>query len=100
MVVSRLQVASAMRVQDSLQTGTSHFMAELKRIRLVVELAQKHARGSAPVLALLDEILHGTNSHDRLLGLYVFKILNVGLDHIAIKRRLKIGVGKSVFCTL
>ena len=64
--VSRLQVAAAMRIQDSLQTGTSHFFAELKRIQLIVELAKQ--QNASPVLFLLDEILHGTNSHDRLVG--------------------------------
>ncbi len=64
--LSRLRVAAAMRVQDSLQTGTSHFMAELQRIRLVVEMAEKTS--DTAVLFLLDEILHGTNSHDRLVG--------------------------------
>ena len=68
LTLSRLQTATAMRVQDSLQTGTSHFLAELHRIRLIVELAQQKCVGSAPVLFLLDEILHGTNSHDRLVG--------------------------------
>lgn len=64
--LSHLQVAAAMRMQDSLQTGTSHFFAELKRIQLVVELAKQES--SPTVLFLLDEILHGTNSHDRLVG--------------------------------
>ncbi len=64
MDISLLQVGTAMRVQDSLQTGTSHFFAELKRIRSVVDLAS----GPLPLLFLFDEILHGTNSHDRLVG--------------------------------
>ena len=66
--LSRLQVAAAMRMQDSLQAGTSHFFAELKRIQLVVELAQQNQADAPTVLFLLDEILHGTNSHDRLVG--------------------------------
>lgn len=66
--ISRLQVAAAMRVQDSLQAGTSHFFAELKRIRMVIELAERGERFGPPVLFLLDEVLHGTNSHDRLAG--------------------------------
>jgi len=66
--LSRLQVAAAMRMQDSLQTGTSHFFAELKRIQLVVQLAKQKADNAPAVLFLLDEILHGTNSHDRLVG--------------------------------
>jgi len=62
--LSPLWIGSAMRVQDSLQTGTSHFFAELKRLQAIVALAD----GSTPVLFLLDEILHGTNSHDRRIG--------------------------------
>jgi len=68
LTLSRLQVAAAMRMQDSLQAGTSHFFAELKRIQLVVELAQQTDKNGPAVLFLLDEILHGTNSHDRLVG--------------------------------
>ena len=68
LTLSRLQVAAAMRMQDSLQAGTSHFFSELKRIQLVVELAQQNQADAPTVLFLLDEILHGTNSHDRLVG--------------------------------
>jgi hypothetical protein len=62
--VSPLQLAASIRISDSLQTGTSHFYAEIKRLRQVVELAD----GERPVLFLLDEVLHGTNSHDRTIG--------------------------------
>ena len=53
-----------MRVQDSLQQGMSHFYAEIHRLRRLVRLADD----GPPLLFLLDEILHGTNSHDRRLG--------------------------------
>ncbi len=78
--LSRLRIAAAMRMQDSLQTGTSHFFAELKRIQLVVNLAQSRNDQAAPVLFLLDEILHGTNSHDRLVGAkgVIQSLLNAG----------------------
>jgi hypothetical protein len=62
--LSRLAVGTSMRSQDSLQAGTSRFYAEIKRIRLLVDLAG----GARPLLFLLDEILHGTNSHDRRIG--------------------------------
>lgn len=65
MVVSSLRVGSAMRVQDSLQEGQSRFFAEIKRLRAIVAMAEA---GGDPVLFLLDEILHGTNSHDRRIG--------------------------------
>jgi hypothetical protein len=62
--LSRLSVGATLRIRDSLQEGTSRFYAELVRLRDLVGIAQ----GPVPLLFLLDEILHGTNSHDRRLG--------------------------------
>jgi len=62
--LSPLQVGASIRVQDSLQAGASRFYAEITRLRQIVELTE----GALPVLFLLDEILHGTNSHDRRIG--------------------------------
>lgn len=62
--VSPVQIGSVMRVQDSLQSNTSHFMAEIKRLQSIVELGKQ----PPTLLFLFDEILHGTNSHDRLKG--------------------------------
>lgn len=62
--LSRLHLAASIRIVDSLQAGQSHFMAEIVRLRQVVSIA----RESPPALFLLDEILHGTNSHDRRIG--------------------------------
>jgi hypothetical protein len=62
-----VQVAASIRVEDSLQDGISHFYAEILRLRQVMELASRDGAG-APVLFLLDEILQGTNSHDRRIG--------------------------------
>lgn len=60
--VSPLAIGATLKVEDSLEAGHSRFYAEILRIRGIVELAR------GPVLFLLDEILHGTNSHDRRLG--------------------------------
>ncbi len=57
-------VGASIRTLDSLQGGTSRFFAEVKRLRLLVELTKQ----PAPLLFLLDELLHGTNSHDRKIG--------------------------------
>jgi hypothetical protein len=62
--LSPLAVGASIRIQDSLQEGTSHFYAEVKRIHQVMTLAE--APGTT--LFLLDEIFHGTNSHDRGIG--------------------------------
>jgi hypothetical protein len=64
LVLTPLAVGATLRVQDSLQTGTSRFYAEITRLRAIVDLAQ----GSLPPLFLLDEMLNGTNSHDRRVG--------------------------------
>ena len=62
--LSPLQVGASIRIQDSLQAGASRFYAEITRLRQIVGLTD----GERPVLFLLDEILHGTNSHDRQIG--------------------------------
>jgi DNA mismatch repair ATPase MutS len=64
MRLSPVVVGATLRVQDSLQAGVSRFFAEITRIRQLVELT-KH---SPPLLFLFDELLHGTNSHDRVIG--------------------------------
>ena len=62
--VSPLAVGATLRVQDSIQSGDSRFYAEIRRLHQLSEIAG----GSVPILFLLDEILHGTNSHDRKIG--------------------------------
>lgn len=57
-------VGATLRVQDSLQAGRSRFYAEISRVRQLVDLAG----GARPLLFLLDEVFHGTNSHDRVIG--------------------------------
>ena len=59
-----LAVGAAIRIVDSLQDGTSRFYAEVKRLSQIVDIT----RGPLPLLFLLDEILSGTNSHDRAIG--------------------------------
>lgn len=58
------QVATAMRVSDSLQEGRSLFFTVVRRLKTVVDLTEQ----PRIVLFLLDEILNGTNSHDRRRG--------------------------------
>lgn len=59
-----LRVGATLRIQDSLQAGRSRFYAEITRLKELADLAA----GGIPLLFLLDEILHGTNSHDRRIG--------------------------------
>jgi hypothetical protein len=64
LVLPPLAPATSMRLVDSLQEGTSHFVAEIKRLRKVMDVANS----GMPTLFLLDEILQGTNARERLLG--------------------------------
>ena len=64
LVVSRLAIGGTLRIHDSLQEGRSRFYAEITRLRQIVDLAD----GPIPTLFLLDELLSGTNSHDRRVG--------------------------------
>jgi DNA mismatch repair ATPase MutS len=64
--IGPLRPATSMRIADSLEQGVSHFYAELRRLKRVIDLAREP--GPAPVLFLLDEILHGTNSRERIVG--------------------------------
>jgi hypothetical protein len=59
-----LQVGASIRVNDSLQEGSSRFYAEITRLREIYGLLA----GERPLLFLLDELLQGTNSKDRLTG--------------------------------
>jgi hypothetical protein len=62
--ISPLAVGASIRILDSLQDGTSHFYAEITRLKQIVDLTQN----PRPVLFLFDEFLQGTNSHDRRQG--------------------------------
>jgi hypothetical protein len=62
--LSPLAIGGTLRIQDSLQDGRSRFYAEIMRIRRIADIAA----GPVPLLFLLDELFHGTNSHDRLQG--------------------------------
>ena len=61
---SRLSIGASMRANDSLADNRSRFYAEIERLRDIVDLA----RAGHPTLFLLDELLSGTNSHDRRIG--------------------------------
>ena len=85
LVMSPLAVGASIRIVDSLQDGSSRFHAEIVRLRAILATtsapapnpdkavnrddAPYHAPSDAkPVLFLIDECLHGTNSHDRRIG--------------------------------
>ena len=67
-------LATAIRINDSLEQGVSYFMAELLRLKWVIEVAQRTKQRA--VVFLLDEILHGTNTTERTIAArHIIKLL-------------------------
>ena len=62
--LSPFVLATSIRVHDSLLEGASLFFAVISRLKGIVE----RTGGQTPLLFLIDEILPGTNSHDRRVG--------------------------------
>jgi hypothetical protein len=64
LLMTPMRVGASIQVNDSLQEGRSRFYSEILRLRAICALAEEQP----PVLFLLDELLDGTNSSDRLTG--------------------------------
>ena len=62
--LSPLRLGASIRINDSLQEGSSRFYAEITRLRRIFD----QAAGDPSLLFLLDELLQGTNSKDRRIG--------------------------------
>jgi DNA mismatch repair ATPase MutS len=62
--MTALQVGASIRINDSLQEGSSRFYAEITRLRKLFDFANR----DPALLFLLDELLQGTNSNDRRVG--------------------------------
>jgi DNA mismatch repair ATPase MutS len=60
-----VEIATSILIEDSLAAGVSFFMAEVLRIKQVVEASDRCAAEGRRLLYLLDEILRGTNSSER-----------------------------------
>lgn len=67
---SIMNVYTSMRINDNLEESISSFYAELLRIKMIVEAAEKGNR----IFFLLDELFKGTNSMDRHTGARVLII--------------------------
>ncbi|MGI6020585.1 MAG: MutS-related protein [Lachnospiraceae bacterium] len=57
-----VKVMSSMAVSDSLERNESYFMAELKSVKRIID----SSGGSIKVLAIVDEVLRGTNTTERI----------------------------------
>jgi MutS domain V len=62
--LSSFTVCASNSISDSLMDGRSKFLAEAERLRAIL----RQTRAGKPVLFLVDEILSGTNSHDRRIA--------------------------------
>ena len=67
MRLTPVDVWTSIRIDDSLEAGVSLFMAELQRLKRIVDAARDPVR-ARPLLYLLDEILHGTNTAERRIA--------------------------------
>jgi DNA mismatch repair ATPase MutS len=65
-----VSVYTSMRISDSLEQGISQYMAQLSRLKMIVDAARDATQSDMQfqVLFLLDEILQGTNSAERLVA--------------------------------
>ena len=64
-----VELATSVRVSDDVSQGVSFYMAELKRLKSVVDHARDMASENGRIcLFLLDEILQGTNSRERQIA--------------------------------
>jgi hypothetical protein len=76
-----LRVWTSMRIADSLERGVSHFLAEVRRLKRIVEAAEEATAGGGPLVCyLLDEVLQGTNTAERQVAARAI------LGHLAAQR--------------
>jgi ABC-type lipoprotein export system ATPase subunit len=60
---SPIKLITSMRTTDSLAEGASYFFSELQRLKMIVDKIENDT-----YFIILDEILKGTNSHDKAMG--------------------------------
>ena len=78
-----IEMGTSIRVSDNLSEGVSFYMAELHRLKSVVDQARRSASDEGRImLFLLDEILQGTNSRERQIA--VVQVLRHLMDSGAI----------------
>ena len=69
LILPSVQLATSIRVRDDVGEGVSFYMAELQRLKKVVDQARELAADRNQILLyLLDEILQGTNSRERQIA--------------------------------
>ena len=64
MEVTPVRLVTSLRTSDSLNDNESYFFAELKRLKMIIDMLQHGEK----LFVVLDEILKGTNSIDKQKG--------------------------------
>lgn len=64
MEITPVRLVTSLRTSDSLNDNESYFFAELKRLKMIIDMLQ----GGEELFIILDEILKGTNSVDKQKG--------------------------------
>jgi ABC-type multidrug transport system fused ATPase/permease subunit len=82
LVLPPLEIETSIRIADSLADGVSLYLAELRRMKEIIDRARQLNGGPRRLLYLLDEILHGTNSRERQVA--VERVVKHLLDQGAI----------------
>ena len=85
---------ASIRTRDSLKSNESYFYAELKKLKFIIDALE-----SGPAFILLDEILKGTNSHDKQTGsrALVEQLIRLGGSGIIATHDLTLGELSSTF---
>jgi DNA mismatch repair ATPase MutS len=84
-----MKLFSSMRTSDNLVNHTSYFQAELLRLKKLIDTA---ASGDG-LFVILDEILKGTNSRDKLAGsrLFLLRMLDFNASGMVATHDLALG---------
>jgi DNA mismatch repair ATPase MutS len=72
-------LATSMRIRDSLANGVSFFLAELRRLKQIVDQSRDSQHDSQLLVYLLDEVLQGTNSAERHIA--VSRVIGHLVEH-------------------
>lgn len=86
---SPMHLWTGMRTADSLKDNESYFYAELSRLKRIIS----NLREGKHAMILLDEILKGTNSNDKLLGSIAIVKQLLGFSCLAVVATHDLGLG-------
>jgi DNA mismatch repair ATPase MutS len=68
LALPRAELRTSFHVEDSLTDGVSLFMAQLQRVKAIVDAARDAAARGVVLVYLMDEMLAGTNTDERRIA--------------------------------